>query len=404
MKGAIKAIPILAIVAASGNAYANAGPIGSQFHVDSIAQLLFMGVFMVVFALVIGLLFGVLGAIGEGASSLIGAMRTKQFEAQSKQRAMNERLDRLFPPETKPDPDWCEVRDEIAQGNADIASIWRTYHDAKRGSLSEAEFAARYDRWCRDPLAQHALIPKIERTWDAAAERKCAQAFDAALSAIRNSGDLKKHIPLLRDIAQWARLPRYGKVSDRAIPAFEMMLSVLAPERERDEWLNASCGLARALSASIAKGESGPRTAATLARVCEIYERVLRAVPKTYADGDLANEQSWISVRGEHAYALLRHGRNNRPDAAAQAEKAYAEILAVLPAGVAVEHQANTKMNLARAAETQGDGTTGANAREHFLRARALYQNALAFRDQHKLPRTTRTDRNLERIESKLAE
>ena len=137
-------------------------------------------------------------------------------------------------------------------------------------------------------------------------------------------------------------------------------------------------------------------------RAAQAFGRALAVLAKDYQRGDLANKLSWISIKLDHAHALLQVGRTGNAQAATAAEHAYDEALGVFEAGHDKERWGRAKLNLANAVETQGDCVGGAAALGHYQRARALYQSALQFWSEQKLSKYKRMSRNLERVEEKI--
>lgn len=392
MGRARRALPVAVLslgvaFATSAQARGRFGAAGSQFHFDSLWEMLFVLAFMFVAIFLVGMAFtlvaGALGLLGGLGGSMIETMRVNQSRARDRMRQTEERLDRLFPRGAST-PDWTEVRAEIAAGRASLKSLWDEYRTARRGAWSEAEFADHYAAWRGDAEAQLQAIDIFDRSWDSNRDVKLSQSYRDALSALEQRGDW----------TQWARTQLRFADSERdparAASAYES--AAAASAKGSDDWLRAQYGLARALDLRAGELRNLADAAPYLARSAEAYSHVLSA-PRS---------QDFPTLRLEYAHVLLRLGRSGDSGAATNAERLYDEALADMDRDGEPAAWARARLNRANAVEAQGDAADGAEARRHYERARVLYEEALQFWSEKKLARYARMSRNLARVEEKL--
>ena len=390
---------------ASQNAQAQAGPIGSQFQFDGLFQLVFILGFMVVIFTILGVVFGAIGSalgwVGGKAQASIDEMARRQREKEAVERARTDRLNRLFPTNKSPPVDWNEIQDELITTPASIGELWQEHRDHKHNGLTQAKFEQNYAAWLLDANAQMASLERAKRDWSEQRRKKEAQAYTRLLAALKKSGATDDWINYVRKISADAERDQEGTLAALAVTSIEDALSALTLASHPHVWVELQCLLARRLAHNAKDRASKYDDPAMLERAAKAYRLAydqISAANSKVTHGAL----DIMQLRLDYAHVLKRLGQSGNATAAATAEKLLTATVSNFPAGVSAHTMANVMLNLAMAAETQGDCAQGAARSAHYLRARTLYQSALLFWEESKLDKLARAQKNLTRLEGKL--
>lgn len=385
--------------------HAQAGPVGSQLPFESIFQLIFILGFMVIGFTIIAFVFGLFGSaaawIGGKAQESIDEMARRQREKEALERARLDRLNRLFPKSKAPDVDWLEVQDEITVLQTDLAHLWQDYHDNAKGSLTQSQFQTAHAAWLQDTKAQVSALERANRDWSEHRTTKVAHAYSRVFATLRKSGAIEDWVTHLRKLATTAETGRQEPLPALAVASIEEVLPRLNFATHPDVWVEMHCLLGKHLAINARERESKYDDPALLDRAVSAYGKAYDKV--TAANAPLKHDGLEImQLRLDYAHVLLRLGESGNAAAASLAETILTETAASMPANASMRAMANVKLNLARAVETQGDCARGSTRKAHYVRAQALYQNALDFWEGNGVEKLSRAKRNLERLENKL--
>jgi hypothetical protein len=201
----------------------------------------------------------------------------------------------------------------------------------------------------------------------------------------------------LRKLSVAAESSREQPLKLLAVTAIEDALPAFGAATHLALWVELQSLLGKHLSINARDSASKHDDTAMLERAASAYRQAQQKAATLKRE---PGEDTKLQL--DHAHVLIRLGQSGDATSAAEAETLLTAAARNFPPDASAQTRANVQLNMARAAETQGDCATGAARRAHYLRARGLYQNALAFWEASKLDKLQRARKNLERLDGKL--